>query len=229
MAVISVIRSTGLLMQADVAAFCSACQKALDQHFGLAWGVTATIVPIEPGEVIPAGSWQVHLVNNSTEASALGFHDASGPGASPEAFVAVEDDQKDGTSWQVTASHEIWEMLADPYITGVVQMTNGAGVSYTIAMECADACEDDQFAFEIDGIKISAFMTRAWFDPKGVAPFTYPAILAINAPFTQADGGYISKRRLPDGQWTQDFAARMGPRCRPKAASSRTMRRFNAL
>ena len=95
-------------------------------------------------------------------------------------------------------------------------------------------CEDDSLGYLVNGHLMSDFVLPSWFNPAGVAPFTFRR--TIDAPLQLATGGYIGVRQLPNGMWTQKFAfkefldAAKGnatPR-QVKGPTSRTMRRFQA-
>jgi hypothetical protein len=225
--VVAVIRDTVLLTDAQVASWCGAMRIAVARDFAPHW-TDATVVFANPGEPIQAGAYQLWFRDHTDQDGALGYHDDNGL---PVAHVFVADDLANGTSWTVTASHEFWEMLGNPAIDRFVENV-ADGVTWKMPTEVADCCEDDQFAYGVtgpDGVThmISAFATPAWFDPHGVAPFTFPPIEAIDAPFVLADGGYIGRMEIAPapGQWTQFLAARPGPR-QVKKLSSRTMRLF---
>jgi hypothetical protein len=225
--VVAVIRDTALLTDARVASWCEAMQIAIARDFAPHW-TDATVVSVKPGDPIPSGAWQLWFRDHTDQDGALGYHDDNGL---PVAHVFVADDVANGTSWTVTASHELWEMLGNPAIDRFVENVVD-GVTWKMPVEVADCCEDDQFAYAVTGLDgvthmISAFATPAWFDPNGVAPFTFPPIKAIDAPFMLADGGYIGRMEVSPaaGQWTQFMAAEAGPR-QVKKPSSRTMRLF---
>jgi hypothetical protein len=101
----------------------------------------------------------------------------------------------------VTLSHEVLEMLADPWINLSAQAANGD----FYAWEVSDAVEDDSLGYEIDGILVSAFVTPAWFG-NGAGPLTYPADL-VTKPLQLATGGYISLfQPTKGGGWKQSSA-----------------------
>lgn len=220
---IAYIRTTNRLTDAEVASYVAAQQRQLDEHFEPAWGIGATCTYYPPGSLVPGGVVQVFLQDHVAEAGAYGFHDHEG---FPRAYVAVADTMADGNSWTVTASHETLELLADPDIDKTVRVD---GLEYPL--EDCDACEDDRFGCECQGLNgemhlMTAFVMPAWFDPNGKAPFSYPSIPAIDAPFALAEGGYIGVRTLPDGQWDQRLAQGMPGRRTVKTDTSRTKRRF---
>jgi hypothetical protein len=215
---IAFIRETALLTDALVESYVAAQQAQIDGDFAPIWNLPATCVFVPPGQPIPAGAWQIVFKDHSDEAGDLGYHDDQG---NPIGYVFVADCLSDGVNWTVTASHETLELLADPTITKVV---DASGEEYS--WEVCDACEDDRFAYPVNGHHLSDFVLPSWFDPNGQTPYTFRN--AIQQPFGLAEGGYIGVRTLPDGPWTQRMAMTAGPR-QVKRATSRTMRRFGAV
>jgi hypothetical protein len=220
--VIAFIRTTALLTDALVASYVAAQQVQVSRDFAPVWGIDATCVYLPPGHSITA-AYIVYLQDHVAQAGDAGFHDDLG---NPKSYVAVADALANGMSWTVTASHETMEMLRDPLCSATVEV---GGTVY--ADEVCDCCEDDQFGYWVagsDGFKhlLSAFALPSWFDPNGAAPFTFPVIAEIGAPFALAPGGYIGERVLPDGVWTMRFAEGEPGARTVKAEGSRTMRRF---
>lgn len=220
------IRDSNLIDDAWCASVVAAIQTAADAHFTPAHGITLDCRFIVPGTATRPGAVQVWWQDHSSVANDLGFHTDDGM---PIGYVFVADCKADGVDAAVTTSHETWEAAADPDITRTVTVGD-----QMYSYEVADAPEDDSFAFEVEGLNgrqhlISAFVTPAWFDPNGVAPFVYPPAVPITSPFQLAPGGYIGVRTLPDGEWSQRFAEEVAPTARQvKGPNSRTMRRFRA-
>lgn len=229
-----VIRETGMVTDQETMAWCLAFQTAYNMHFAPAWTLpTITVTYIPPGHIIPPGVPQIVLLDNSDQASALGYHDNLGPGGVPISKIFVKDAIATGVDPSITFTHEGWEMGVDPNIDRTVRRTVN-GVTMVIALEAADAVEDDQFAFiqsvTLDGVKydvkISAFQTPAFFEENAPGPHCFPPGI-VTKPFELADGGYSGEYEespVP-GQWTQRFAEIASPR-QIKDAHSRTMRRF---
>lgn len=218
---IAVYTVTGYIPAKYIAAATAAVQTALTRDFAPLWG-GATLVYVPPGGLIQPDWWQCVFFDHSDQADALGYHEL-GPNGTPLAKVFARDTIADGVNWNVTFSHEVWEMLVDPRIN---QTTTNNGWIY--AKEVADAPEDDRYGQRVDGHLISNCVTPAWFDPNGVAPFTMYPCDAITAPFMLAPGGYIG-RRQPNGEWEQQFAEGSPVSARQnKRPTSRTMRRFKA-
>jgi hypothetical protein len=129
----------------------------------------------------------------------------------PIGKVFAASDLKAGTSWSVTASHELLEMLADPNInlTVFVQNADTAGTLY--AYEVCDACEDDRFAYKVNDVLVSDFVYPAWFESfraEGSAQFDRGN--QIQNPLGLLAGGYIGVFSVTDGSgWQQETAEKI--------------------
>ena len=223
---IAIIRMTGLLTDDWVAGFVTAQQIQIDRDFSGPWWLHAKVVFVPGGQPIPDQAWRVWLLDHTDQPDALGYHDlAQGV---PEAKVFVAEDRACGNEPSVTISHEVLEMLADPRISDTVYVTDPSGSQWEYPREVCDACEDDRFAYDINGYKMTDFVLPSWFDPAGKAPFTFRN--AVKRPFALAPGGYIGRRQLwpVPGPWSQLMAKGRPGKRTFKGPHSRTMRRFRA-
>ncbi len=214
---IAVINESTVLANTDVTPVVAALQKQVTNDFGPVWGTAAQLTFVPKGTQPPAGSWWLVLLDDSDQANALGYHDLTTESL-PIGKVFVASDLKAGTSWTVTASHELLEMLGDPNInlTVFVQNTNTAGTLY--AYEVCDACEDDSLGYQIDNILLSDFVYPAWFEsfrPEGSTQFDRGN--KIKTPLQLLAGGYIGTFNVNSGSgWTQTTAEK-----RPNSALHR--------
>jgi hypothetical protein len=222
------IRGTLLLTDALVARYVAAQQIQITRDFEPAWRIGATCVFLAPGAVTLPGTWEVLLLDHSDQADALGYHDDTGPGGMPRCKVFVADDLAAGNSWTVTASHETLEMLADPRIDRTVKVPSGDGTILEYAWEVCDCCEDDQFAYPIQGVHLSDFALPAWFSAGSAGPYTFRN--AVSAPLALAEGGYIGVHEVSPlmKPWEQRLARNVAGSRTMKGSTSRTMRRFKA-
>lgn len=191
-----------VLTDAQVSAAVPAMQSQLTNEFNDIWGKTATLefVAKENMATVPATAWQMIILDDSTQAGALGFHSLSASNA-PLGKVFAKTDQTYNSSWTVTLSHEITEQVLDPYIilTTTYQLPTGGIV--TACVEVADAVEQDAWGYDIDGVLVSDFCTPAWWGigPGTVYDFKEHALSAFNPANPAASmppGGYL-------GVWTQ--------------------------
>jgi len=204
---ISVINESTVLADADVVPVVAALQEQVSSDFLPVWGVDAELSIVPKNSQPPAGSWWLVLLDDSDQANALGYHDLTSESL-PIGKVFAASDLKAGTSWTVTASHELLEMLGDPNInlTVFVQNSNTAGTLY--AYEVCDACEDDSLGYSINNILLSDFVYPAWFEsfrPEGSTQFD--RMNKIHTPFGLLTNGYIGVFNVSSGSgWQQQTA-----------------------
>jgi hypothetical protein len=182
---ISVINESTVLTDSEIVPVIAALQKQVTNDFRPVWGTDAELTIVPRGTPPPTGNWWLVLLDDSDQANALGYHDLTTDGL-PMGKVFAASDLKAGTSWTVTASHELLEMLGDPNInlTVFVQNSDTAGILY--AYEVCDACEDDSLGYSIDNILLSDRMNK------------------IQTPFQLLAGGYIGTFNVTAGTgWTQ--------------------------
>ncbi|MGA1988831.1 MAG: hypothetical protein ABSG72_21360 [Candidatus Sulfotelmatobacter sp.] len=207
---ISVINESTVLADADVTPVVVALQQQVTNDFRPIWGIDAELQMISQGTQAPSGTWQLVILDDSDQAGALGYHDLT-PDSLPLGKVFAASDLKAGTSWSVTASHELLEMLADPNInlTAFVQNANTSGTLY--AYEVCDACEDDSFGYQINNILVSDFVYPAWFESfraQGSTQFDHQN--QIQKPLDLLAGGYIGVFSVSDGSgWQQQTAEKI--------------------
>jgi len=201
---IAVINESTVLGDDDVIPVVSALQKQVTDDFFPVWGANAELKLVAKATPPPSGSWWLVLLDDSDQANALGYHDMTSEGL-PIGKVFAGSDLKAGTSWTVTASHELLEMLGDPNInlTVFAQNTNTAGILY--AYEVCDACEDDSLAYKIDNVLVSNFVYPAWFESFRAEDSTqFDRMHKIHHPFELMAGGYIGIFNVTTGSgWTQ--------------------------
>jgi hypothetical protein len=204
---ISVINESTVLTDADVNPVVAALQQQVTNDFRPIWGTDAELTMVPQGTQPPASTWWLVILDDSDQAGALGYHDLT-PDGLPIGKVFAASDLKAGTSWSVTASHELLEMLADPNInlTVFVQNANTSGTLY--AYEVCDACEDDSFGYKINNILVSDFVYPAWFESfRAEGSTQFDRMNQIHNPLQLLAGGYIGVFSVTDGNgWQQQTA-----------------------
>jgi len=161
-----------------------------------------------PRDKEPELAWKLVFADKSNEAGDLGYHDFT-PDGRPISYVFDADVKADGSSVPVTATHEIAEMIADPWISENFQISN----TRFFAKEICDPCEADEFAYSIKvqpfaAVKVSDFVLPKWFIPKSTGQFDRNK--KIDAPLKILPGGYMSVFTASGG-WKQ-IGARKGGR-----------------
>jgi hypothetical protein len=206
---VAIVNASTVVTDTDAAAVTTALQSQVNNDFGPIWHISAALTFYPKGATVPSTSWQLAILDNSDQAGALGYHDITKSGQPlGKAFAAT--DKQYGLSWSVTVSHELLEMLADPWINLTVfdQRTNTAGRIY--AYEVCDACEDDSFGYLIDNVKVSDFVCPTWFEGWRTAnSTTFDFKKHITKPFELLKGGYISYFDAHGAGWQQETAAKV--------------------
>jgi hypothetical protein len=174
------------------------------------WSVQATVAAFEAGQ-LPAGFWPV-VVTDRFQTPGHGLHISQRDG-SPMAFV------RPSASWSLTASHEMIEMIVDPWGRRTEpgrSWEDGQGqVDYLV--EACDPCQGGDFAYTIDGVLVSDFVTPHFYDPFQTAGARYSQRGHVQAPRTILKKGYLSWRVPSTGdiwqrKWDGDqpFNKRLG-------------------
>ena len=201
---IAIINASTVLKDADVQAVVPALQKQVLNDFAPVFGTSASLAFYSQSVAPPAGTWWISVLDNADQAGALGYHDLTNEGL-PLAKVFAASDIQSKSSWSVTISHELLEMLADPDITlsAFAQTNDTTGQLY--AYEVCDACEDDQYGYQIDGVLVSDFVYPSWFESfqkPNATQFDHQN--RITQPFQLLAGGYIGVFNVTGGSgWTQ--------------------------
>ncbi len=174
-------------------------------HVRAYWPRTVTLVHLAKTEPIPPDVWQIILLDDADMENALGYHDYT-PGGKPVTKAFMKTDLDYGYNPTVTITHEIAEMMADPYCSETFQFTN----TQFFAKEICDPVEADADGYEInpehgDTIIVSNFVTPAWFIPEHPGP-VYDRKKLCSSPGELRDGGYMSVYEADRQNWTQVYA-----------------------
>lgn len=195
--------STSNLLQVAAAA-----QKQVTRDFTPLWGIRASVnafeklsdVPNdyhpvvlfgEPDELLTqlefeiGGANAARLADQFRSGRVAGLH-VNAFTRQPFALVRATD------SWSVVVSHEILEMLADPYGNRLIAARHPIDEDERVRylMEICDPCQS--FGYTVNGWKMSDFYTPRYFDPVQNAAAFYSFTGAIEHPLQILEGGYIT-------------------------------------
>lgn len=179
------------LVQATAAALNVQVMRDLSQY----WSVRATVRYLPDPNSIPVGVWPVFLVAKLPPGEGGVHLDRK---KQPYSLVIATPGQND---WTIDASHETLEMLVDPFgsrmqAARAIQIA-GKGVKdaageFQYLVEACDPCEGNQYAYTIQGIAVSDFITQHFYDPVVVPGTRYSFGGNIKHPRQVLPGGYIS-------------------------------------
>jgi hypothetical protein len=215
---IAVTNASTCLNNAEVEAVIPALQHQVTADFKAYWDVDCSLLFLPRGQALVAGWWQIVVTDDPDQAGALGYHELSSQGT-PLGKVFAKLDLQAGTSWTATLSHELLEMLADPWLNWCAQSADGR----IYALEVCDAVEADRWGYEIDGVLVADFVTPSWFAKREAERVDF--VGRIKRPLELAEGGYISVLD-PVAGWKQ--LAAKGEAARPVPEGSRRWRRERA-
>jgi len=212
--VIAITNASTCLSDAQVEAVLPALQKQVTDEFQAYWELDCTLSFLSKEKPLTQDWWQIVVMDNPDQAGALGYHELTSQGA-PLGKIFAQLDLNSGSSWTATLSHELLEMLADPWINWCAFGSDNK----IYALEVCDAVEADNLGYFIDGVLVSDFVTPAWFEPTCADRMDFKQHLAKELEL--ARGGYISIFDPPNG-WTQVTAkGKGGPRILPGSRRQR--------
>jgi hypothetical protein len=182
----------------DVSRVAAALQRQATRDFAPIWGLRATVDAFPRLEDVPLGYWPMIVATDIHTPGAAGVHEDKN--GQPFALIEMSD------SWSLTASHEMLEMLADPFgkrvIPGKSPKRGQGRVEFLV--EVCDPCEASQFAYTVNGILVSDFYTPNFFDPMQSDATRYSFTGALTKPRQVLRGGYLSWHDPVSDHWWQE-------------------------
>ena len=180
----------------DVMRVSAALQKQASRDLAPIWEVSATVDAFDKLEDVPLGYWPI-VVRDNIGYDAAGIHlDQDGQ---PFTLVNTSDD------WSLTASHEVLEMLIDPFGNGVVAgdspKSDQGRVEFLV--EACGPSETAEFGYTVNGILVSDFYTPNFFDPIQAPGVRYSFTGALTEPRQVIAGGYLSWHEPVTNHWWQ--------------------------
>lgn len=188
----------------EVVKVSAALQKQAMRDFAPIWDTGATVDAFESLSDVPLGYWPVIVRDDVSQqfSGAGGIHlDESG-----QPFALVQS----ASDWSLTASHEVLEMIADPFgdrlVAGRAPDAPKAAkdqkrVEYLV--EVCDPSEDAQHAYTVNDILVSDFYTPDFFDPVPASGVRYSFTGALRGPRRILKNGYLSWHNPVDDHWYQ--------------------------
>ena len=197
---VALVSQSKVVRLAEAAQVGAALQKQVSRDVGPIWSVDATVDVFGELSEVPLGYWPVLVRDDvSAQFGAAGIH----LDTARQPFALVQADP----GWALAASHEVLEMLVDPYGDRLVagdaprEARDHGRVEYLV--EICDPSEAAEFGYTVNGVRTSDFYTPAFFDPVPVAGVRYSFTGAVKAPRQVLRGGYLSWRNPLDTHWYQ--------------------------
>lgn len=173
----------------------AALQRQISRDFAPIWEVDASIDGFSSLRNVPPGYWVILVRDDLPMQGVVGIHlDEKGQ---PYALV------QHSSSWSLAASHEVLEMLADPFGSRLVPGGSpkpGQGL-VEMLVEVCDPVGSPDLAYTVNGVLVSDFITPNYHDPTAVHGVRYCFSGAIRRPRDIAPGGYLSWRDPTTEEW----------------------------
>jgi hypothetical protein len=131
----------------------NAIQRQVSEDFCPKWHMNANLRFYSASERPPEGAWLIRIVPGSNRSEHSGYHLSVDDHGIPYADVFVIR----GERTDLTLSHEVLEMLANPYDDRYVE-----DFPFMWMLEVADPVQHE--SYERDGVKLSNFVFPGWFD-----------------------------------------------------------------
>lgn len=169
-----------------LSALAGALQKQVNRDVRNYWMVNVIINYFSNINELPEGYWPIFIVRNDYSVNGNGNHSYDSNNK-PFALVKYND------LWTLTASHEMIEIVLDPWGNRTVASDSISGkdrVEYIF--EPCDPCQHIENSYSIDGITVCDFYTMAYFSPTGAPGERYSFTGSIKRPKQILKGGYLS-------------------------------------
>jgi hypothetical protein len=204
-AIVSLTRevSTTSLLQAA-----AAVQKQITRDFTPFWGLQATVDAFDDLRSVPSdyhpvvvfadsaeligqlefavgAEYTARLVDDFERDRLSGLH-LNAFTRQPFALVEASD------AWSVTLSHEVLEMIADPFGNRLIGAAHPLDPELRVKylLEVCDPCQ--AVWYPVNGVPVADFYTPRYFDPVRVDRSRYSFTGALEHPLQILEGGYLS-------------------------------------
>lgn len=195
---VAVVSETQNISFKELSTVSAALQKQTMRDLGPVWNIQATVDAFADLEDVPIGTWPIIIEEDIDEEGAAGVHEDTD--GQPFALVTAEE------GWSMTASHELIEMLVDPFgrrITeGQSPKPDQGRVQFLV--EPCDPSEAANFGYVINGVAVSDFYTPKYFSTVFNPADRYSHTGAITRPREVLKGGYLSWHDPVTDHWFQE-------------------------
>ena len=205
---VAIISLTREIPSRSVLQAAAAVQKQITRDFTPFWGLSATVDAFDDLESVPSDYHHVVLFTDPDDLTAE-LEPRIGERYAAELIDDFERDRLTGLHlntftrqpfalvqasdvWSVTLSHEIIEMIIDPFGNRLIAAAHprDPDVRVKYLLEVCDPCQ--AVWYPVNGVPLSDFYTPRYLDPVGVGTSRYSFTGAIERPQQILEGGYVS-------------------------------------
>lgn len=198
---VALVSESEQINPSDLAEVAAALQKQATRDLVQFWDLKATVDAFPRLEDVPLGYWPIMVMDDIHTDGAAGVHeDEQGQ---PFALVTADGDRD---VWSLTCSHEMIEMLVDPFGNRLIASDSPKADQgrVQILVEACDPSEASEFAYTVNGVRVSDFYSVRFFDPVAASGVRYSFTGAISEPRQVLQGGYLSWVDPTTDSWWQE-------------------------
>jgi len=177
-----------------------AVETQVNRDFAPFWKKRCKIHVMDESQPLPKSWWPITIKARTPKPTSDGYHDVKQ--GRPFAFVFYS------RSWPLTFSHEVLEMLGNPFAKNTVKGPWPPPHHQTrivhYDMEMCDPVEDARYGYLIDGIKLSDFITPAYFGLKSKEPQRFSFRRTLHAAYTLSRKGFQGFTDNDGQAWTAE-------------------------
>lgn len=186
-----------LLSPEEVARFAAAINVQVREDVAPVWNTFANVFAVAPDAELPPDTWRLLFYDRPRDLKDYGFlgrHVHETNRAVPTGYVFVDPVKLHGESVSEIASHEVIEMLVDPWVNLEVRRT----VQGAVELWAREVCDPVQgVGYEVRGVRVADFVLPEYFLDGADGPFDF--LHAVKSPFEITPGGYASVTRIEGG------------------------------
>jgi hypothetical protein len=199
---IALVDQTRTIPTADLAQVAGALGEQIAVDVEPIWHTRANVIATQtPGPF----QWAVNLRTSLDYAGALGYHTDNNH--TPVAYVDIDEGD-----WPSIVSHEVLEMLVDPWGSRTHSARIPMGIDHQqvglphestyvhYLVEICDPCE--RTSYPVQGVQLSDFLHPSYYRTNPTMNLAYSHAGGVTQPRQVAEGGYVSFARH-DGEWFQ--------------------------
>src|SRR4051794_3432612 len=150
---VALVSESRQIRSSDLTRVSAALQKQATRDLVQFWNIKATVDAFPQLEDVPIGYWPI-MIKDNIGFNAAGIH--LDEDNQPFALVTASEDRD---VWSLTTSHELIEMLVDPFgnrlAAGDSPKPDQKRVQFLV--EACDPSEATEFAYTVNGILVSDF------------------------------------------------------------------------
>lgn len=177
-----VYRSATILFD-ELQGFSRALHQYINTTLATHWGINGAVYVTGQDTVWAPTDFRVVVADvptDPTQTQVMGQHLWRGDG-NPEGYVFASLCKAWNTRWDLILSHEVIEMMVDPWLTRCAQRGN--------EFWPVEVCDPVQDSYSMVGeFQMANFVTPSYYRDGALGP--YDALEKLKAPFTVSPGGY---------------------------------------